>query len=124
MQVPGRKIFRDEEFYTDWMPRGGDGFILRSQQIVSTPSTGMDVLIEVQTKNIEDTTNPTTSLISAQTLEAAVVTLKRSAFTPPTGSGTTGVKELVRLKVYTANGTAGDWMLCRTFPLVWFDGVR
>ena len=123
MDVPGKRIFKDEEFYTDWMPRGGDGFILRGQMIEMTGTT-LAVSVEVETKNSDDTSNPTTSIKTLTLNNAGGNAIQQALFEPPTGAGSTGVKELVRLKVSTSSGSAGDWMLCRTFPFVWFEGAQ
>jgi hypothetical protein len=122
MNIPGKKVFHDEEFLTDWMPRGGDGFILRGEridQITTTPA--MKVSIEVQTKNSEDTTNPTTG-IKTLDLPFDGSALREAIFEP--AANPNGVKELIRFKVSTTLGAENDWMLLRTFPLIWFEGAR
>ena len=122
MDIPGKKLFTDEEFYTDWMPRGGGGFILRGQMIDMT-GTLLAVNVEVETKNREDTSNPTSSIKTLTLNNAGAHAIQQALFEPPAGSGSTGVKELVRLKVSATGGTA-DWMLCRTFPIIWFEGAQ
>lgn len=125
MQIPGRKIFQGETFLTDWQPRGGDGFILRAENI---GDTGIDVAIEILTKNSEETgdglpitsngTNPYQLVLTAASSGI------KELIVEPSADANEGVEELVRLKVSTSGGSSSDWMLCRTFPLVWFEGVR
>ena len=128
MNVPGRKIFKGESFYTDWQPRGGDGAILRGQVIseFKDGATGITVEIKVYTKNSEATTNQDGTAISGFQLDLdgtsnAVI----EEIFEPAGAGA-GVKEEIRFKVYTnaTDGTDGDWLLLRTFGLLWFEGAR
>ena len=53
MQMPGNTIHFDESFYTDWMQRRGNGFIVRGQN-ADTNSITMSVKVEVFTKNSEE----------------------------------------------------------------------
>lgn len=129
MQVPGKKIFQGEAFFTDWQPRGGDGFILRGQFIDKYQSggTGITVSIEIWTKNSEETGDGaqlTAGGGGAVELEITdSSTDVEQVFFPPAG-GAAGVMEMVRLKVTTTGGAAGDWMLMRTFPFLWFFGAQ
>ncbi len=124
MQVPGKKIFYGEKFYTDWMPRGGDGFIIRGQMIDigGDASPTLTVTIEVQTKNSEDTTNPSSGDSLVDLVLSTGNTVKEALFEP--AADPNGVKELVRLEVTAGSGSESEWMLCRTFPLIWFEGAQ
>ncbi len=124
MQVPGKKIFYGEKFYTDWMPRGGDGFIIRGQMIDAggDASPSLTVTIGVQTKNSEDTTNPATGVSLVDLALSTGNTVKEALFQP--AADPNGVKELVRLEVTAGSGSENEWMLCRTFPLIWFEGAQ
>ncbi len=103
------------------MPRGGDGFIIRAQKIDNGGgATTLDVVISVETKNSEETTNPTSGLVTL-TIEGTDTTAVIEKLFEPSAAG---VEELVRLKVTTVNGSEGLWMLCRTFPLIWFEGAQ
>ena len=128
MDIPGRRIIKDETFYTDWMPRGGDGLILRGQQIESTVSTGLTVKVEVYTKNADETgdgakleESGSTNAVHVDFVTGSVGVVE--ALSEPSATANKGVKELVRLKITTSGGSTGDWMLCRTFPLLWFEGA-
>ncbi len=124
MQVPGKKIFYGETFYSDWSDRGGNGFILRGQKVDTQVSTGsMKVRVEVFTKN-KDETGDGTSLSTYIDIDSNTAPIENASvyqvLFEPSGSG---VKELVRVKISTPSGSAADWMLVRTFPFVWFDGA-
>ena len=43
---------------------------------------------------------------------------------PGDDTGSSGVKEYARLRVRGVGTTAGEWLLVRTFPFVWFDGAK
>lgn len=125
MQIPGKKIFNNETFLTDWTSRGGDGLFLRGQRIDSSDSA-MKVVVKVYTKNTEDTGKGSaiTDGISDYKLEiSATGTAVDQLEILPDAS--LGIKEMVRLEVSTSGGTADDeWILCRTFPIVWYEGAR
>jgi hypothetical protein len=129
MQIPGKKIFEGEKFLTDWMTRGGDGFILRGEMIDATPSTTLKVKVEVYTKNSEvagegDALEETGSANAVNIELAADGTSIVEVIVEPSGTANKGVEEMIRLRVTTSGGSSGDWLLCRTFPIIWFDGAR
>lgn len=133
MNIPGRKYFQSEKVYSDWFPRGGDDAFFRAEKI-DTSGTALDLVIEFYTKNSEDTgdgkpvvdsggTNLNLTVLGDSTDPDIVEKLIRSVDST-SGSpdfNPEGFYELVRLKVTTLQGAAGDWMLARIFPPIFFD---
>ena len=121
MQIPGRTYFSGEEILSDWFPRGGDGIILRAE-IIDEKDEDMEVKIDVLSKNSEDPGNGTaigwTLTLGAEGLKEMI------AVSDAAGGGGVGLKEQVRLKIYTASGSAGDWSIVRIFPPIFFDAAR
>ena len=129
MQIPGKKVIYGESFSTDWMPRGGDGFILRGQQVDSTIDTTLIVKVEVYTKNADSAgdgakleESGSTNAVHIDIADGSVNVIE--VIVEPSATANKGVLEMVRLRISTSSGSSGDWLLCRTFPITWFDGAR
>jgi hypothetical protein len=126
MMVPMRKVFHNEEFYTDWVYRNGDGLILRGEQI-DTNSGAIEVKFQVYTKNREDTGKGSPILSSGSPVNLTLDTSTHDVqelIIEPSSTTDEGVEEMVRLRCYTSSGSSGEWMLLRVFPIVFFDGAR
>jgi hypothetical protein len=111
---------QDEVIFTDYFARGGDGIILRAQVIDGTPSTSLDIKIDIQTKSSESTTPPTTAL-GTLTLDAQTAGQLNTVVVAPGAS--TGLNQQVRLKIYTDSGSAGHWGVIRIFPPIFFNAA-
>ena len=126
VNIPGRIINKGDEFYTDWLPRGGDGIILRVERIEGVGSS-LDVTIEPYTKAIEtagkgtkiDDAGDSWDLLLEGDSTGIVEKLKISS-----SSANQGMLELVRFRISTGGtGSAGDWMRIRFFPPIFFDAA-
>jgi hypothetical protein len=87
----------------------------------------MKVVVKVYTKNTEDTGKGTVidDGVNDYKLEiSATGNAIDEVEIPPSPDSTSGIKELVRFEVSTTGGSAGEWLLCRTFPIVWYQGAR
>lgn len=136
MDIPGRKYFQDEEVYSDWFPRQGDDMILRVELIDYTPSTSLDVVFTVYSKNTEDTGDGT--LVNPSSPSIPSVTMSEQGSTPDQAdlietiyieSGTTpatGLGELVRVRAAAVaeTGNVGEWLLIRLHPPIFVNRAR
>ena len=128
MNMPGRKYFQSEAVYSDWFPRGGDDAFFRAERIDKSGEL-MDLIIEFYTKNTEDTgdgkpvviTNPIKITLLGGTTDPAIEEVLIRSVDGTSGGNPKGFHELVRLKITTDQGVAGDWMLARIFPPIFFD---
>ena len=121
MQIPGRTYFSGEEIFSDWFPRGGDGIILRAE-IIDEKNATMEVKIDIMTKNNGDPGNGTATgwTLTLDDPDDFEELIKVS----DVSGGPDGLKQQVRLKIYTASGSAGDWSVVRIFPPIFFDAAR
>jgi hypothetical protein len=99
--------------------------------IDATPSTilKVKVKVEVYAKNSEvtgegDALEETGSTNAVNIELAADGTSIVEVIVEPSGTANKGVEEMIRLRGTTSGGSSGDWLLCRTFPIIWFDGAR
>ena len=122
MDIPGRLYEHGEEVYTDWFPRQGDGIILRLQAI-DRKGSNIKSKIEVYTKNAEDTGAGTAISGWEKETDTPGTVYELIKVSDATGGGGAGLKEMVRLKVSTASGSDGDWILARIFPPIFFDAA-
>ena len=96
-------------YYGPWMPRQGDAFTAVIQ-VLGQSSTGWSLVLEVQTKNQED------SDAAASTLSNTVtVTTSNSTSTVKN----TKVKELVRCCLVCTGGGTDRWLHVRINPILW-----
>ena len=123
--IPGRLFFKDDEVYTDWFPRGGDGIIVRAEAIDNN-NTSMDLKIEPYTKN-DDTTGVGTKIDAASgTWDLALDGNQRGKIQEviKVSTASVGMKEMVRFRLSVINASAaGDWISIRLFPPIFFDAA-
>jgi hypothetical protein len=102
-----------------WQRRAGDYFRTTAELVAGSDAGTLTV--QVFTKNSADSgdgTNvdggtPTEIVLSAVGRETV-------EWSPSTGSG---LKELIRYKFIAGGEFDDDWILFRTLPELWFDGV-
>jgi len=123
--IPGRVFFKDDEVFTDWISRGGDGLILRAEAI-DTNNNSMDLKVEPYTKNVEDT-GVGTKIDSGGSswdlvIDGAAGKIGKIQEIIKVSTGTIGMKELIRFRITVVNATnASDWLSMRVFPPIFFD---
>lgn len=123
--IPGRIFFKDDEVFTDWASRNGDGLVLRAEAI-DTNNNSMDLKIEPYTKNAEDT-GVGTKIDSGGsswdlTVDGAANKLGKIQEIIKVSTASIGMKELVRFRISVVNATnASDWLSMRLFPPIFFD---
>lgn len=116
-------LFNDDEVYSPWMPRQGDNMIITVELITNNSSS---VTIEVYQKNSEQTGEgfafPNED-DGGGTPDPAQTVTESTAGNRESGTYT-GVMELVRYKIIGGGSSAGDRILFRMLPIVWFDDVK
>ena len=120
--IPGRRISDGEEFKTDWVPRGGDCFIVRAECLSVGGGDGA-VSIAAETRGEDGST------ITGVTQTAGDLAL--NATQPFTGlflaststSPGNGSQEQVRL-ILTYSGAPDDYAVVRVFPILFFDSSK
>ncbi len=124
--IPGRLFFRDDEVFTEWFPRGGDGIVVRAEAI-DTNNTAMDLKIEPYTKN-EDTTGVGSKIDAAGSgWDLTVDGNQRGKIQEVIRVSTTtiGMREMVRFRISVVNASAAtDWISIRLFPPIFFDAAK
>jgi hypothetical protein len=123
--IPGRIFFRDDEVFTDWFPRGGDGIIVRGEAI-DTNNTSIDLKVEPDTKS-EDTTGVGTKIDAAgSSWDLAIDGNQRGKVLEviKVSTSSVGMRELVRFRLSVINASAAtDWISIRLFPPIFFDAA-
>lgn len=99
--------------FSPWFPRQSDHAVFT---IETVNRNGGGVNVEIFTKNSETAGNGSNA--------------GGTTFSSPTGAGERNesgadddLLEMVRYK-FTVTGSAGDWILFRMLPPVWFDAVK
>jgi hypothetical protein len=122
--IPGRVFFKDDELFTDWFPREGDGIIMRAEAIDGN-TTGLSLVMEPYTKNAKETGKG--GLVDASgswdlTVVGSTANRGKIQENIKLSTGTLGMKELVRFRIYLTGGSsASDWISVRLFPPVFFE---
>lgn len=120
VQIPGRRISAGEVFYTSWVPRGGDCFVVSAECLV-VPISG-SLKVTAQTRGLDGS--------AADPLTFAISGIDMSTVGVQTGiclasSTANGAKEMVRLKVEFVLGSAEDaYGVLRIFPITFFDSAK
>jgi len=133
--IPGRRISHGDSFYTDWFSRGGDSMLLRGETIIrsSTGNPAGTVKIEVITRaepGATETTIAPTYVPSGSDLSLAAAAVYTGYWRATTagGSGTpfvpNSLQAQIRLKLTFVSGSAGDYLVVRIFPPIFFDNAK
>lgn len=130
MDIPGRKLFKDESVFTGWFPRGGDNVILRADKVAFSGTTTATIYVftknsetEGDGKAVEEAGAGTTPL--SFTVASGDTTVKELVVSSLATSDTDhpkGLLELVRLKIAVTTATnASDFVQVRLFPPIFFN---
>jgi hypothetical protein len=124
ISIPGRRISSAEEFYTDWLPRGGDCVLLRVEVLIDQ-GNGELVVFELETRGEDGTTVSTITPTSPSAGLSLSATGVASCLYLASTSGTAGngAQEEVRVKVWMTEEGSGYYVV-RIFPLIFFDSAR
>ena len=101
------------EIFSPWFPRGGDRVIITAEAVEIGDA---DVEVRLYTKSAED--EGSGSDVTSGTNFTIGGSVGRT-------SGTWGaeLKDMVRYRFEVTGTQAGDWLLFRMLPPVWFDEV-
>ena len=122
MNIPGRRINRDEVVVSSPFSRGGDGLFFRVQLIDQGGTTTNGTSIKVFTRNHED--QWPTSPITGATLtipSTAVAGSLHELHVAPSSTAADGIKEELRLEI-TGVDTEG-WMVIRILSPLFYDAA-
>lgn len=118
--IPGRRVSTGETIYTEWMPRGGDCFIVRAQGLYKGGAASLSITAWRRT---EEETDASAVQVTASGSNISVGAGMNTAIYLASTS-TNGAGELVRLKLECTGGSAGDYFVLRIFPIIFFDGAK
>lgn len=108
--------------FSPWMFRGGDA-LLATLEVVEVGDSGGSVVVEVFTKNTEDT-GEGENADSTSTKKITGNSVGRTSLEWESGVANVDLLELVRYKFTIGGSDAGDdWVLFRMLSPVWFDSV-
>jgi hypothetical protein len=117
MQIPGRRIEKDEVVLTASFPRDGDGMFLRAQVVSEGATAAGAVKIYVYTRNSEDEwPDPATASTEIATMTMTMTVNEVTELHVPVSDG---IKEELRLKIEGA--ATGGWSVIRIFPPLFYD---
>ena len=120
MDIPGRRFDYGKSLWTEWFTRGGDGIIVRAEAL-NWVTSSMTLYIDVYSKKSTEPGDGSQvgswrlTLSAAAGVQQAIYTSVASEANGP------GMYDMVRLKVTTNSGSAGDWIVARIFPPIFFD---
>jgi hypothetical protein len=103
------------KIFSPWFPRQGDNAMFTVETVKQNGSPTLSV--KAFTKNSEDTDDGTA------TTGGPTLTASATAGGRDTDTWSQNLEETVRYE-YEISGDAGDWILFRMLPPVWFDDVH
>jgi hypothetical protein len=119
LPIPGRRISKGEIFCTPWFVSRGECVLLRGESLYKGGAGTVDLSLETRG---EDGTaiNPITPTTTAISLSTAGVLSCLYLATATTN----GAQMQVRVKMTYTGGAAGDYMVVRVFPPLFFASAR
>jgi hypothetical protein len=106
--------------YSPWFPRGGDAVTITADLVALGGSPTLTV--RVYTKASSTVGDGGTAVSPTGTL-IALAAVGRASCEYNSGAAA-GMNELVRYGYECSSASAGDWVLFRMLPPVWFDAVK
>jgi len=109
--------------YSPWFPRGGDSVII-SADLVAFAGTTPTLTVRLYTRASEAVGDGGTAVTPSPIAGGTIVLTAAGRGSCEYASGaSTGLNELVRYG-FECSGSAGDWVLFRVLPPVWYDAVK
>lgn len=120
MDIPGRRFDFGKSLWTEWFDRGGDGIIVRAEALNWVTTSSLTLYIDVYSKKSTEPGDGSQVGSWRLTLSAAAG-VQQAIYTSAASEASAGMYDMVRLKVSTNAGSAGDWIVARIFPPIFFD---
>jgi hypothetical protein len=123
--IPGRRVTTGETFFTDWIDKGTADCLLLAAELLVKAGT-CSVTITPQTRGEEDTSTndvTATSPVGGLVLTGSLGITSCAYLAKANQTAGNGLIEQVRLKVGCSGGSAGDYLVIRVFPPIFFDSA-
>ncbi len=124
--IQGRRVFKDDQFYTSWIRRGGDSMIMRVEMIEAQSTPEIEFIVQTR----EEPGDAVSDVTATHVTGSGTTTLTISSEGVETGiykaTATAGSKAEVRVKVSAVQvgGNASDNGVVRILPFVFFDNAK